>query len=119
MAQRLAEDLDVVGQHVVAVDLSEDKSGVFTAFPTGIIPILFTFHYEEAHFHGGEVSNAVELKHDFHITAREALVAPAHIVVAWPSFVDVAACKIIQAEDSIGQLTQALGHAGKQKEKRR
>lgn len=119
MTQRLAEDLDVIGQHVVAVDLSEDKSDLFTLFPTGIILILFTSHYEETHFHGGEVSNAVKFKHDFHITAREALIAPAHIVVAWPSFVDVAACKIVQAEDSIGQLTQALGHAGKQKKKRR
>lgn len=76
-------------------------------------------HYEQTHFHGGEVSNAVELKHDFHITAREALIAPAHIVVARPGLVDVAACKIIQTKDSIGQLTQTLGHAGKQKKKRR
>lgn len=69
------------------------------------------------HFHGGEVSDAVELKHDFHVAAGETLIAPTNIVIAWPSFVNVAVCEVIRAEDAVGQLTQTLGHAGKQKNK--
>lgn len=37
MAQDLAEDLDVVGEHVVAVNLSEDKSHSFSLLITGTI----------------------------------------------------------------------------------
>lgn len=117
MAQDLVEDLDVVGEHVVAVNLSKDKSHRFILFITSTILVVLSSQYQETHFHGGEVSCAVELKHDFHITAGEAFIAPAHIVIAWPSFVNVAVCKVIQTKDSIGQLTQTLGHTGKQKKK--
>lgn len=93
----------------------EDKSHSVTVFMTSMILMVLLSEDQVTHFHGGEVSYAVKLKHDFHITAGETFIAPANIIIAWPGFVNVAVCKVIQAEDAIGQLTQTLGHAGKQK----
>lgn len=64
----------------------------------------------ETHLHAGEVSRAVELKHDFNVSAGEARVAPTHIVVPRPHVVDVAVCEIVQAADAVRQLAQTLRH---------
>lgn len=50
----------------------------------------------------------VKLKDHLHVTFREALVAPAHIVVPWPHAVYVAVDKIIQTPGAIRQLAEAL-----------
>lgn len=76
-----------------------------------------TLYHQEPHLHGGEVSYAVKLKHDFNISTGEALISPTHVVVPGPHIVDVTVCKIIQATHSIRQLAQALCHTETQRQK--
>lgn len=60
------------------------------------------------YLHGSEVSDAVKLKDHLHITLGEALVIPAHVVVARPHAVYVAVEEIIQTPGAICQLAEAL-----------
>lgn len=60
------------------------------------------------YLHGCEVSDVVKLKDHLHVTFREALVAPAHIVVPGPHAVHVAVDKIIQTPGAVRQLAEAL-----------
>lgn len=70
------------------------------------------FPPKAAHLHGGEVSNVVKLKDRLHVTFGEALVAPAHVVVARPHAVYVAVEEIIQTPGAVRQLAEALCQSG-------
>lgn len=114
VTHHLAEGLDVLREHVVAVDL--DKwIGKLLAHVRGVKTENTNWCNPQTHLHGGEVSCAVKLKHDFHKSTGEALVAPANVVVPGPHIVDVTLCEIIQATHSISQLAQTLCHAEKQR----
>lgn len=65
-----------------------------------------------SHHHCGEISYTVKLKHDLHVSARETLIAPTHVVVAGPHVVHVALCEIVQSAHAIRQLAQSLCHTG-------
>lgn len=54
----------------------------------------------------------VELKDHLHVTFREGLVVPAHIVVPGPHAVYVAVEEIVQTPSAICQLAEALRQSG-------
>lgn len=63
-----------------------------------------TLFDRDSHLHGGKISYTVKFKHDFNKSTGEAVVVPSHIVIPWPSIVDMAQSKIIFPTNTIGQL---------------
>jgi len=61
-----------------------------------------------SYLHGSEVSDVVKLKDHLHVTFGQALVVPAHVVVARPHAVYVAVEEIVHTPGTICQLAEAL-----------
>lgn len=64
-----------------------------------------------ADLHGGEVPDAVKLKHNLDVAVGGTLVPPAHVVVARPHVVLVGLGEVVQAGHPIRQLAKPFGHA--------
>ena len=68
------------------------------------------------YLHGGEVPWSIKLELHFNRARAEALVLPAHIVIAWPHTVLVALREIVQSQHTVRQLAQTTVQVPSKKE---